>query len=94
MRLLGRAFSSAYFAGETVARSFIALDFRSAADRAARTRAAGAAAASPAVVEILRTQQAALAPSAAGAAALDALARGDTAVVATGQQVGLFLGPL
>jgi bacillithiol biosynthesis cysteine-adding enzyme BshC len=94
MRLLGRAFSSSYVAGEAAARTFIPLDFRSAAARAARTRAAAATAASPAVVEILRTQQAALAPSPARAAALDALARGGTAVVVTGQQVGLFLGPL
>ena len=33
-------------------------------------------------------------PAPARAAALDALAAGGTAVVATGQQVGLFLGPL
>jgi bacillithiol biosynthesis cysteine-adding enzyme BshC len=94
MRLLGRAFSSSYFAGESAARSFIPLDFRAAADRVARTRAAAASPVNPVVVEILRTQQAALGPSPARTAALEALARGGTAVVATGQQVGLFLGPL
>jgi bacillithiol biosynthesis cysteine-adding enzyme BshC len=94
MRLLGRAFSSSYAAGEAAARRFLPLDFRRAADRAARTRAAAAAPPSPAVLEILRAQQVALPPSAARAAALDALARGGAAIVVTGQQAGLFLGPL
>src|SRR4051812_28027699 len=94
MRSLGRAFSSSYFAGEAAARPFLAFDFRDPADRQARVRAAAGRQASAALIEILRAQQAALAPSPARAAALDALARGGTAVVATGQQVGLFLGPL
>jgi bacillithiol biosynthesis cysteine-adding enzyme BshC len=46
------------------------------------------------LLDVLREQQSALPASAARQANLDALARGDTAVVATGQQVGLFLGPL
>lgn len=46
------------------------------------------------MLRVLRDQQADLAPSAARAANLDALALGHTAVVATGQQIGLFLGPL
>ncbi len=48
----------------------------------------------PAVLEVLREQQAGLPPSTARQANLDKLAAGQTAVVATGQQVGLFLGPL
>lgn len=48
----------------------------------------------PAVLQVLREQQASLPPSVARQANLDALAEGKTAVVATGQQVGLFLGPL
>jgi bacillithiol biosynthesis cysteine-adding enzyme BshC len=91
---LGRSFSSAYFAGEATARQFLPFDFRDAADRQRRTRAAAGRRASQALIEVLRAQQAALAPSPARAAALDALAGGGTAVVATGQQVGLFLGPL
>jgi bacillithiol biosynthesis cysteine-adding enzyme BshC len=91
---LGRAFSSAFFAGEATARRFLPFDFRDAADRQRRTRAAGGRRASDALIQILRAQQAALSPSPARAAALDALAAGGTAVVATGQQVGLFLGPL
>ncbi len=91
---MGRAFSSSYFAGEATARPFLPFDFRDAADRDTRTRAAAGRRASEALIEVLRAQQAALAPSPARAAALDALAAGGTAVVATGQQVGLFLGPL
>ncbi len=89
-----RPFSSSYFAGEEIARRFIALDFRSAADRITRTRAAAARRISPGLVAVLRDQQAALPASRARAHTLEALAAGGTAVVATGQQVGLFLGPL
>ena len=46
------------------------------------------------VLQVLREQQASLPPSGARQANLDRLAAGQTAVVATGQQVGLFLGPL
>jgi bacillithiol biosynthesis cysteine-adding enzyme BshC len=89
-----RPFSSSYLAGEEIARRFIALDFRSAADRKARTRAAAERRVAPDLVAVLRDQQAALPPSRARAHNLEALAAGETAVVATGQQVGLFLGPL
>jgi bacillithiol biosynthesis cysteine-adding enzyme BshC len=89
-----RPFSSSYFAGEEIARRFIPLDFRSGADRAARTRAAAERRVSPPLVAVLRDQQAALPASRARAHNLEALASGQTAVVATGQQVGLFLGPL
>ena len=46
------------------------------------------------MLDVLREQQAALPASAARQANLAALAEGGVAVVATGQQVGLFLGPL
>ena len=45
-------------------------------------------------MQVLSEQQAVLPPSAARQTNLDALAAGKTAVVATGQQIGLFLGPL
>jgi bacillithiol synthase len=89
-----RAFESSYLAGEAISRTFIPLDFRSGADRMARTRSAAARRTTATLIAALREQQAALAPSAARAANLEALAGGGTAVVATGQQVGLFLGPL
>ncbi len=89
-----RAFESSYLAGEAISRTFIPLDFRSGADRIARTRAAAERRPAPALLTELGAQQAALAPSLARAANLEALAGGGTAVVVTGQQVGLFLGPL
>ena len=48
----------------------------------------------PPLLAVLAEQQARLPPSAARDASLAALAGGGTAVVVTGQQVGLFLGPL
>jgi bacillithiol synthase len=94
MRSVPRPFSSSYLAGEEIARRFIPLDFRSGADRMTRTRAAAEREIAPALLTVLRDQQAALPASRARTTNLDALAAGGTAVVATGQQVGLFLGPL
>src|SRR5580765_3488385 len=94
MPSVARPFSSSYLAGEAATRGFLPLDFRSPADRAASARAAAGRRADPAMVAALRAQAARLPDSAARAANLDALAAGETAVVATGQQVGLFLGPL
>ncbi|HEY4392976.1 MAG TPA: bacillithiol biosynthesis BshC, partial [Polyangia bacterium] len=91
---MARAFSSSYLAGEAIARTFIPLDFRSEADRMARARNAAERRAPADLVAVLREQQAALPESRARAENLAALAAGRTAVVATGQQVGLFLGPL
>jgi bacillithiol biosynthesis cysteine-adding enzyme BshC len=93
MTSVARAFSSSYLAREAIARRFIPVDFRSAEDRVARARAAAARPIAPEVVAVLREQQARLPASPARAQAVDLLARG-AAVVATGQQVGLFLGPL
>jgi bacillithiol biosynthesis cysteine-adding enzyme BshC len=91
---VGRTFSSSYLAGEPAARGFLARDFRDPAARLDATRAAATRRASPALLAVLAEQQAHLAPSAARDANLTSLASGHTAVVATGQQVGLFLGPL
>ena len=91
---MSRAFSSSYVDGESAARAFLPLDFRSAADRAARARQAAARAVSPELIAVLRAQAAALPPSGARDANLAALAAGGAAAVVTGQQVGLFLGPL
>ncbi|MES1210085.1 MAG: bacillithiol biosynthesis BshC, partial [Pseudomonadota bacterium] len=91
---MGRPFSNSYVAGEPSARAFIPLDLRSAEARAQRTRAAAARRIDAGLAGELKAQQARLPPSAARDANLAALLAGGTAVVATGQQVGLFLGPL
>ena len=81
---------SAYVAGD--AKAFFASHF---ADHAARARATVRAVRplTAQTLAALRAQNARLAPSAARDAHLDALQAGAAAVV-TGQQVGLFLGPL
>jgi bacillithiol biosynthesis cysteine-adding enzyme BshC len=94
MPSVARPFSTSYLAGDASTRGFLPLDFRSAADRAASTRAAARRRADGAVIAALRAQGGGLPPSPARDANIDALAAGGTAVVATGQQVGLFLGPL
>ena len=91
---VGRTFFSSFLAGEPAARGFLARDFRDPELRNATVRDAATRRASPAIVEVLRAQGKGLPPSAARDANLAALSDGGTAVVATGQQVGLFLGPL
>ena len=91
---MGRAFSSSYLAGEPAAQAFFAPRYRDLGERNARMRLAAGRTVPPALLQVLRDQQASLPPSAARQSNLDALAAGNTAVVVTGQQVGLFLGPL
>jgi bacillithiol biosynthesis cysteine-adding enzyme BshC len=62
--------------------------------RAARVRKAAERRVPPALVAALRSLSDTFPSSAKRTAHLDTLARGGCAVVATGQQVGLFLGPL
>jgi bacillithiol biosynthesis cysteine-adding enzyme BshC len=80
----------AYLSG--TATTFFAGHYASAADRRQAVRRTVRPLA-PVVADALERQNAGLAPSAARAAHLTALRRGAAAVV-TGQQVGLFLGPL
>jgi len=63
-------------------------DWEAAARRAARRHVA------PGLLDELRRQSGALPPSPARDRALDALGRDGVTAVVTGQQVGLFLGPL
>ncbi|MGZ3429485.1 MAG: bacillithiol biosynthesis protein BshC, partial [Polyangia bacterium] len=62
--------------------------------RKAAVARASARTPSPALLDELAAQQAALPASPARARALETLSRRGTAAVLTGQQVGLFLGPL
>ena len=91
---MGRAFSASYLAREPAACAFFPHDFRDAAARITRASEAARRTVSPALAAVLREQQAALPASAARQANLDALIHGRCAVVVSGQQVGLFLGPL
>jgi bacillithiol biosynthesis cysteine-adding enzyme BshC len=81
----------AYFAGE--GRTFYSRNVRGQDARARAVELAQHRPIAPRVLAELRAQQARLGDSGARTRSLDALAAGGCAVV-TGQQVGLFLGPL
>ena len=91
---VGRAFSSSYLAGEAAAAAFLPRDFRQRAVRIAAARQAAERRIDAALLATLAEQHAVLPASAARDRNLEALAGGRTAVVVSGQQVGLFLGPL
>jgi bacillithiol biosynthesis cysteine-adding enzyme BshC len=93
-RIVGRSFASSYLARDAAASLFFPHDFRDVAARVTLARAAAQRRIAPALAEVLREQQALLPASPARTANLDALLGGDCAVVVSGQQVGLFLGPL
>lgn len=89
--MMSRPFTAAWIAGEPSATRFLARGFDDPALRRAaveRARPIGAE-----VLAAVRAQEAERPPSPSRAAALEALESGAAAVV-TGQQVGLFLGPL
>jgi bacillithiol synthase len=91
---LGRAFSNSYLAGEPAAHAFFACGYRDPGARAARVLVAVQRAKPTEMIRIVRAQQAAFVASPARDAHLASWAEGRAAVVVTGQQVGLFLGPL
>jgi bacillithiol synthase len=91
---VGRAFATSYLAAEPAASAFFAPGFLDPATRIARARAAAERAAPSQLLQVLLDQQAVLPPSRAREAQMETLAAGKAAVVVTGQQVGLFLGPL
>jgi bacillithiol biosynthesis cysteine-adding enzyme BshC len=91
---VGHAFSDSYLAGEPAAHAFFAPGFRDPVERQRVARLAAGRKVPAVLLDVLREQQSALPASAAREANLNALAKGGAAVVATGQQVGLFLGPL
>lgn len=87
-------FSPSFLNGEPRATAFLADDFRHPARRAEKVRAAARRSTSSVTLAALSSTSARLAKSSARRANLERLAKGNAAVVVTGQQVGLFGGPL
>jgi bacillithiol biosynthesis cysteine-adding enzyme BshC len=89
------SFFSSFLAGEERAESLLPARFRNRQERIAAVRRASQRPVSSDLMEVLRSQDQSLPPpSDARRQNLDALATSGTAAVITGQQVGLFLGPL
>src|SRR3954464_2578485 len=89
-----RSFVASFLARDPAATSFLSSDFRDPQARLRHTRQAAEGAVCASLLDELAVQDAVLPPSAARRASLDALSRRGTAAVITGQQVGLFGGPL
>ncbi|HET9451323.1 MAG TPA: bacillithiol biosynthesis cysteine-adding enzyme BshC, partial [Aggregicoccus sp.] len=88
------SFSAAWLRGEPRARAFLPDAFRSPAERAQAVARAAERSVAPALVDALARQGARLAPSPERERQLERLSRPGSVAVVTGQQVGLFLGPL
>ncbi len=91
---MSKPFATSWLSGEREATDLLTEPARSPAARARAVASAAKKSLHPELLAILRRQNAALPPSLARERQLDALAQPGTVVLATGQQVGLFLGPL
>ena len=87
-------FSQAFFAGDSRATSFLAREYADPVARLAHVNRASSREVSPAVLSALIVQNADFAPSSQRAKNLADLGAAGTTAMVTGQQVGLFLGPL
>lgn len=87
-------FAHAFLRGDPRTAEFLPLRFDAAADRAKAVARAAERSVSKDLQESLRSQNERLTPSPVRDAHLAALGRPGTVCVVTGQQVGLFLGPL
>ncbi|MEM7675150.1 MAG: bacillithiol biosynthesis BshC, partial [Myxococcota bacterium] len=87
-------FAHAYLAHDPRTTTFVPHRFDSAADRAAAVSMAAKRSVSSEVQAFLRDFNRRLPPSPAREAHIEALAEPGTVCVVTGQQVGLYLGPL
>ncbi|NMO20901.1 bacillithiol biosynthesis cysteine-adding enzyme BshC [Pyxidicoccus fallax] len=88
------SFSAAWLRGDARALSFLPDRYRHPAARAEAVAAAASRTVSPALLDVLVARNARLAPSPARERHLELLSRPGTVAVVTGQQMGLFLGPL
>ncbi|MFO0598002.1 MAG: bacillithiol biosynthesis BshC [Myxococcaceae bacterium] len=88
------AFWSAFLGGDPRALPFLPASFRDPAARAVAARQSLGRALAPGVASALDAQARRRAPGVARAEHLTRLAQGTAVAVVTGQQVGLFLGPL
>jgi bacillithiol biosynthesis cysteine-adding enzyme BshC len=87
-------FYASYLAAGLEASALYPVGFGTRDERVRRTRAAAQRALAPGLYERLRADNAPLSPGPAAQRHLDALGQPNVAVVVTGQQVGLCLGPL
>lgn len=92
--LVTASFSSAWLAGDERALALLPDRHRRAEDRRRAVDAASARAIDPALLDALVARNAALPKSDARERNLERLSRPGTVAVVTGQQAGLFLGPL
>ncbi|MCE9672050.1 bacillithiol biosynthesis cysteine-adding enzyme BshC [Myxococcus stipitatus] len=88
------SFPAAWLKADPRALAFLPDRFRHRSARAEAVAQAATRTISPALLEVLRARNAHLAPSSARERNLELLARPGTVAVVTGQQMGLFLGPL
>lgn len=88
------SFSAAWLRGDARALSFLPDRYRQPAARADAVAAAASRTVPPALLDVLVARNARLAPSPARERHLELLSRPGTVAVVTGQQMGLFLGPL
>ncbi|MDC0713693.1 bacillithiol biosynthesis cysteine-adding enzyme BshC [Stigmatella sp. ncwal1] len=91
---MASSFSASWMRGDPRALEFLPDRFRHRAARAEAVTAAASRTVAPALHAALVARHARLAPSPARERNLELLARPGTTAVVTGQQVGLFLGPL
>ncbi len=91
---MASSFSASWLRGDPRALEFLPDRYRHRAARAEAVAAAASRPLAPALHDALVARNAHLAPSPARERNLELLARPGTTAVVTGQQVGLFLGPL
>ena len=91
---MSESFFRSFLAGGRDSQAFLPAHFRDRQARIVHARRAAGRSLAPGLLEVIRNQNQALSSSAERARNLEAIGRQGTAVVVTGQQLGLFLGPL